>query len=195
MTATVSEPAARTSATLSMNACTSLWLSLRERLSPTATEVALPKPAPMAIAGATTCERDPGGRGGADEQLAAAREHLRQPEIEAWTCAESRFMAITASTAIFLESLIVTGSKAVAADSMSAVISASEVACTRTAPPASSVEPGHARDRLGRSSVLRMSAPEIAASVLKRRLFGAQPIELKASVMPIARPCERVSVL
>ena len=178
-----------------MNAWTSLWLSLRERLSATATEVALPKPAPMAMAGATTCEVTEAVESAVTSRSPARASTCALPAIDAWTCAESRFIAITASTAIFLESLIVTGSNAVAADSISAVMSASEVACTRTPPLESIVEADTLATVFAGSSVERMSAPEIAASVLKRMLFGAQPIELKASVTPTARPCDRTSVL
>src|SRR3954471_1086329 len=57
VTSTFSAPAAaRASATSVMDAWTSLWLSLRDRLRPTATDVPLPNPAPIAIAGATTWE-------------------------------------------------------------------------------------------------------------------------------------------
>ena len=196
VTSTVSEPPfARTSGTSVMNAWTSLWLSLRERLRPTATDVALPKPAPIAIAGATTCEVTLAVESALTSTSPAPAITCGEPLSEAWTCAESRFMAITASTAIFLESLSVTASKAVAADSMSASISASEVAFTRTAPPASSVDPVTLAIVLAGCSEPRMVAPEIASSVLKSRLVGAQPIELKASVMPIARPCDLVSVV
>ena len=60
-----------------MNAWTSLWLSLRERLSATATEVALPKPAPMAMAGATTCEVTEAVESAVTQQIARPSEHLR----------------------------------------------------------------------------------------------------------------------
>ena len=146
----------------------------------------------MAIAGATTCEVTEAVESARDEQVAApARAPACVPAIDAWTCADRRLIAITASIAMFLESLIVAGVKDVAADSISASISASETACTRTAPAASIVVADTLATVLAGSSVLRMSAPEIAASVLKRMLFGAQPIELKASVTPIARPGER----
>src|SRR3954471_4547749 len=107
---------------------------------------------------------------------------------------DRRFIATTKSIAMSCAAPVVNGRIDVAAVVTSAEIEAFDVAVTEIAPEAWTEEPEIEAIVTAGFSV-PIEVPAIASTRLKRMFCASQPIELNASVMPMARLGELTIVL